>query len=246
MRKILSVMLLALVANLSMAQTADQIISKYLEVTGGSDKWSKLTSVKMTAKTKAQGLDLPTFIFQKAPNKQKVMLSLQGKEIVQIAFDGTEAWGTNFVAMKAEKKDSEDSENMKNEQDFPDPFINYKQKGYSIVLEGEETIEGVACHKLKLIKKPMKVEGKDEENSVTYFFDKENGVPVMLRSVIKKGQGKGVAIDSYLSDYQEVNGLYFPFNLTQKVNGQAVATTAIEKVEINIDMADSVFAFPKQ
>jgi len=235
----------ALFAQLAMAQTADEVIENYFKATGGKDKWEAMKSIKKTAKVKAQGMEFPVTILNKLPNSQKMFLLLQGNEYVQTAFNGSEGWSTNQMTMKPEKMESEDSEMMKQELDFPDPFWNYKDKGYSIALEGEETVEGVACHKIKLTKKPVSISGKMEENFMFYFFDKENGVPVMMRSTAKKGQTKGVAIDSFMSDYQEVNGLFFPFTVTQKMNGQAVATIVIEKIEINADIDDKEFSFPQ-
>ncbi len=237
--------LLALFANIVVAQTADEIVENYFKATGGKDKWATLKSVRTSGKLKVQGMELPSTIINKLPNSQKMTFSFQGKEFVQTAFNGNEAWSTNQMTMKPEKMESEDSEMMKQEVDFPDAFWNYKEKGYSIALEGEETIEGVACHKIKLTKKPVKISGKEEESFSYYFFDKENGVPVMFRSTGKKGQMKGIAMESFLSDYQEVNGIFFAFTVTQKVNGQAVATIAIEKVEVNVDIDDNEFAFPQ-
>lgn len=236
--------ILALVANITVAQTADEIIENYFKVTGGKDKWAALTSVKMSGKVKAQGMEFPIKMLNKLPNSQKMVFSFQGMEIVQTAFNGSEAWSTNQMTMKPEKMEAEDSEMMKQELDFPDAFWNYKEKGYSIALDGEETIEGVACHKIKLTKKPVKIAGKEEENFVFYFFDKENGVPVMTRSVGKKGQMKGIAIEAFMSDYQEVNGVFFAFTINQKTNGQTVATIAVEKIETNVAIDDKEFAFP--
>lgn len=244
--KVFTAILVAFIANVSFAQTADDVIKKYFEVTGGKDKWAALKDVKMSGKVKipSQGLELSVVMLQKAPNKQKMTMNFQGKEIVQPAFDGNEGWQTNFMTMKPEKMEAEDSEIMKQDTDFPDSFFEYKAKGYSVALEGEETIEGVACHKIKLTKKPIKIDGKEEENFSYYFFDKENGVPVMTRSVGKKGQMKGMTTESFMSDYQEVNGVYFPFTINQKVNGQLAVTIAIEKIEMNVNINDKEFAFP--
>jgi hypothetical protein len=41
------------------AQTADEIIAKYFENTGGLDKWKAVQGVKMTAKVNQQGMDIP-------------------------------------------------------------------------------------------------------------------------------------------------------------------------------------------
>ncbi len=248
MKKIKSLLVLALITLVSVAkaQTADAVIDKYFTAIGGKDKYLAVKSVKMTGKGKQQGMEFPIVSLQKAPNLMHQAINFQGKEIVVGCFDGKESWTTNMMTMKPEKAEAEDSENASKEMDFPDPFLNYKEKGYSIALEGEETIEGVVCSKIKLTKKPMKVDGKDEENSSFYFFDKENGALIMSRNQAKKGQAKGMVIDTYMSDYQEVNGIYFPFSVSQKVAGNEVFVLVMEKIELNVAIDDKVFAFPKQ
>ena len=36
--------------------------------------------------------------------------------------------------------------------EFPDPFLNYKENGFTIALDGEETIDGAETFKIKLTK----------------------------------------------------------------------------------------------
>jgi outer membrane lipoprotein-sorting protein len=236
----------ALVSIMAQAQTADDVIKKYFEVVGGKEKYAALTSIKMTGKGKQGGMEFPMNSIQKAPNLMRQSINFQGKEIVVGCFDGKESWATNFMTMKAEKGEAEDSENAAKEMDFPDPFLNYDKKGYTIALEGEESVEGQACHKIKLTKKPIKVDGKEEENSSFYFFDKESGALLMSRNQAKKGQTKGMVIESFFSDYQEVNGLFFPFTISQKVNGQEAFAMTLEKVEMNVAIDNAIFAFPKE
>jgi outer membrane lipoprotein-sorting protein len=248
MKKLKTLLALALVTLVSVAkaQTADAVIDKYFAAIGGKDKMAAITSVKMTGKGKQQGMEFPMVGLQKAPNKMRQTINFQGKEIVAGCFDGKESWSTNFMTMKPEKAEAEDSENAAKEMDFPDPFLNYKDKGYSIALEGEETIEGVVCSKIKLTKKPIKVDGKDEENSSFYFFDKDNGALIMNRNQAKKGQTKGMVLETFMSDYQEVNGVFFPFSVSQKVNGNEAFALVMEKVEINVAIDDKEFGFPKE
>jgi len=244
-RKTMVALAMVCIAVTAQAQTVDEIIDKYLKNTGGKDKWAALKSVKMTGKAKAQGMDLPISIIQ-AGDKQKMVITFQGKDITQMAFDGTTGWSTNFMTMKAEKMEAEQSENMKQETaDFPDPFVNYKQKGYKVALEGKEKVEGTECFKIKLTKKPVKVDGKEEENVVYYFFDTENYVPIMTRTTIKRGQMKGATVESALSDYQEVNGLFFPFSVSTKYNGKPGEAVAMEKIELNVPINAKDFAFPE-
>lgn len=231
--------------NFAAAQSAEEVINKYFEVTGGIDNWKALKSIKMEGTAKAQGMDLEISSYQKAPNLMKMSMNFQGKDIVLSCFDGSESWKTNFMNMKAEKGEAEDSENMAKEKDFPDALIDYKKKGYTATLEGEETIEGAVCSKLKLTKLPMIVDGKEVANEMYYFFDKENGVIIMQRATAQKGPAKGTVSETFMSDYQEAGGIYYPYSITQKVNGQPVFSMAVKKMEANVEIDSSVFAFPK-
>ncbi len=233
------------IGNFLYAQTADEIINKYYENTGGREAWSKITSMRSTGKIKAQGMEFPAVMLTK-PMKQKISFTFQGMNIVQPAFDGTTGWATNFMTMKAEKMEAEDNEITKAEvADFPDPFLRYKEKGYTVELQGNETVEGTDCFKIKLTKKPIIIDGKEEENATVYFFDKENFVPIMTRSVIKKGPAKGKTAEATMSDYQEVNGLMVPFTMDQKFEGQTQASISISQIEFNVVIDDKEFAFPE-
>ncbi|MFZ1454700.1 MAG: outer membrane lipoprotein-sorting protein [Saprospiraceae bacterium] len=227
------------------AQTADEIINKYFESTGGRDAWSKITSMKSAVLVKTQGMELPAVMLSK-PMKQKIEITFQGLSIVQPAFDGETGWQTNFMTMKAEKMEAEDNAITKSEVgDFPDPFLKYKEKGYNVELQGSETVEGTDCFKIKLTKKPVMIDGKEEENASIYFFDKENFVPIMVRNVVKKGPAKGKSSETAMSDYQEVNGLMMPFTMDQKFEGTTQASISVKTIELNVAIDDSVFKFPE-
>lgn len=244
-RKALSLFTFILFSLIANAQTVDEVIGKYLNQIGGAEKWKAVKSNKITGKVKVQGMELALVGLQKAPNSQKMTVNLQGKEFVFVSFDGGTAWSTAFTTMKAEKMDAEASANMADESQFLDPFIDYAQRGYKASLEGSETVEGTDCHKIKLTRKPIKVDGKDEENVFYYFFDKENNVPIMSRSVSKTGQAKGATVETLISDYQEVNGLIMPFSIIQKVNGQVAMEMKFEKIEMDFPIDNKEFAFPE-
>jgi hypothetical protein len=220
MKKLILILALFCFSSISYAQTVEEIIDQYLENTGGAKEWAKLSSVKMEGKVSAQGMDIPLEIVQTKEGKMYMKFQLQGQEIVQQAFDGTEAWGVNFMTMKPEKSDSETTENMKREMgDFPDPFLDLKSKGYKAELMGKESVEGTECYKVKLTKKPLLVDGEEVENISFYFFDSDTFVPIMVEKEMKVGPAKGITSQTLMSDYQEVDGLYFPFAITEKAKG---------------------------
>ena len=221
------------------SQTADEILENYFKNIGGKEKLSKLTGLKMIGEVNSQGMKIPVEIAQLNGGKMYVKINLMGQEMTQMAFDGETGWGLNFTTMKPEKMDQETADIMKYEiLDFPDPFLNYKEKGYRVENLGKETKEGTTCYKIKLTKKSQIVDGEKVENIVFYYFDAENFVPIMTESEIKQGPMKGQMSISTMSDYQEVEGLYLPFSMNE--GGQPITFT---KIELNPSVDPSVFQY---
>jgi len=223
--------------------SVDEIVDSYFEVTGGKANWEKLEGIKMDGISNTQGMEIPVEILQLKSGKQYVKISLQGKEMMQGVFNGEVLWSINFMTQKAEKMTTEQTENFKKNEikDFPSPFLNYKEKGYKIELIDEETMDGAECYKVKLTQNPIMVEGKEEENVSFHYFEKENSILIASEIEMKEGPMKGQMIKSTMSDYDEVDGLYFPFSLIQ----MGMPFT-IKKIELNPEVDESVFDMPKE
>ncbi|WP_299122953.1 outer membrane lipoprotein-sorting protein [uncultured Winogradskyella sp.] len=247
--KTLKLIFLALLVSFSYSsnsQTAEEIISTYFENTGGIEAWSKLEGVKISAKINQSGMEFPAEIIQLKEGQRMVILNIQGQTVKQNVFDGEVLWNTNMMTQKAEKSDQETTDNMKLEStSFPDPFLNYKEKGFTIELLGEEEIAGTNTFKIKLTKKPMIVDSKPEENVTYYFFDTENYVPIATQSEIKSGPAKGKVSETTFSDYQEVDGIYFAYSMTQGLKGQPGFSLSVDKIELNPEIDAKEFAYPE-
>ncbi|WP_373074483.1 outer membrane lipoprotein-sorting protein [Zeaxanthinibacter enoshimensis] len=245
--KWIAAILFLVVALPAQAQTADEIIDTYFENIGGEEKLKSLEGMKMTAKVNQQGMEIPLEIVQLKDGRQMTVINFQGKEIKQGVFDGETLWGHNFMTMKAEKSDAESTENFKlNSNDFPDAFIDYEDKGYTVEYLGKESIDGTDTFKIKLVKEPLTIDGKQEEDVTFYFFDTENYVPIAIQSEIKAGQGKGMMQEITMSDYQEVDGIYFPFSMTQGLKDGPSSPLTIESIVLNPAVEDSAFEFPDE
>jgi hypothetical protein len=232
---------------ISTAQSADEILATYFENTGGEQQWKALSGMKMSAKINQQGMEIPLEIYQFRDGKQMTVVKFQGKEIKQGVFDGETLWSTNFMTMQPEKGDAETLANLKlDSNDFPDPFLDYKDKGYTVELMGKETMEGAETYKVKLVREPITVDGQTKENVSYYYFDTENFVPIAVESEVHAGPMKGQTQLITFSDYQEVGGLYFPFSMSQGIKGGASQPITMEQIELNPDLDTSVFAFPEQ
>lgn len=224
------------------AQSVDEIIDNYFENTGGVDAWEELEAIKFTGTANAQGMTIPIELIQTKDGKQRLKIDIQGQEIVQFAFDGETMWTTNFMTMQAEKNDAETTANMKKSsaKSFPSSFHNYKEKGYTAELLGTETMEGTETFKVKLTMDPVMVDGVETPQVVTYYFDTENFVPIATETEVTQGPMKGQMVKDTQSEYEEVDGLYFPFSMT--MGGQPITIT---EIELNPELDDKMFAFPE-
>ena len=229
------------------AQTVDEIISNYFENTGGVENWEKIEGIKMNAKVNQGGMEIPIEIVQLKNGKMMTTINFQGQSIKQGVFDGEVLWSTNFMTQKAEKSDEETTNMVKNEMNqFPDPFLNYKQKGFTAELMGTETVDGAETFKIKLTTTPNIIEGKEVPSISYYFFDNENFVPIQVQEEIMEGPGKGMISEVKMSDYQEAGGIYMPYSMTQGVKGQPGAPITMDSIEINPTIDDSEFTFPEE
>ena len=243
MKKISTLLLALLVAAQGFSQTAEEIIAGYVKAIGGEEAIRKNTTWKMTAKVDAGGMELPVY-FLKAPNKMKVYFSFQGMTLVQQAYDGTTAWSTNQMTMKAEKSTSEESANMAIDlQEEPDVMITYKSLGYTVEKVADETVDGADCYAIKMTKKKKMSEGKPVDNIVTYFIDKSTSALVMTRAVSNEGPTKGTVVETLFSDYQEAGGVFVPFSMTIRAAGGPGQTIKFEKIEPNVTFDEKEFSY---
>ena len=230
------------------AQTAEEIIANYFETIGGEEAWKAIKGVEMNAKVKIQGLELPVTQIQMTDGRTYGKAVFQGQDFFQGVYDGETLWNTNQFTGKAEKSDAETTANRKLDcNDFPDQFLNYKEKGYTLELIGKETIEGAETFKIKLTKEPITIDGKEVPSVVFVYFDTENFVPIVEEQEVSSGPAKGQMGSTKYSDYTEVNGLYFPFSITAGLKGQPGGQEIVVKsIDLNPEVTDKLFAFPEQ
>lgn len=220
------------------AQSVEAVLTQYFANTGGLDNWHNLTTTRMEAKMAMQGMEFPGTVISKKPNKQRVEVNIQGMRIVQ-AYDGETAWWINPFASgeEAQPMPDEMSEQLTN-QEFESPFLDYEAKGNQVEYEGTGEVEGAAAHILKLTKKNGDVE--------YHYFDAEHFVLIMSKTPIKTGPMKGQFAETYFSDFQEVDGMIFPFYMEVKMDGQSVQKMTFTSITTNEEYEDGRFAFPKK
>jgi outer membrane lipoprotein-sorting protein len=220
------------------AQTADDIVKKYIEARGGAEKIKAVQSERVTGHiTFAAGVEGPFLIEFKRPLKLHMEATFQGHSLVRV-YDGKSGWIINpFDANKgAQPMTVEDLESVSDESDFDGPLVDYKAKGNQIEFAGKDELEGKPAYKLKLTRK--------NGDTRTYYIDASSYLVVQWDGVTKL-EGKDILFQNFLHDYRDVEGLKFPFEVdTSFPEAPQQRKFVIESVELNPPIDDARFAKP--
>ncbi|HEX5151838.1 MAG TPA: hypothetical protein VFW07_10325 [Parafilimonas sp.] len=218
------------------AQTADEIISKYISCIGGAEKWKAIKTIVMTGTYNYGGIEFPFTSYSKAPDKYKYIVPSGGKSFTQ-AFNGTKGWkidGFNNETVKTILT-GRSARAMSNEADveLESPFLDYQKKGNKIILEGEDSVEGARCFTIKLI--------RNEGDTEMYHFNAATYELAEKQAVSKNPELDGSIVNIFYSDYRVVEGIKIPFKSVSKIGDQIILTIAVQKIDINVPVEDSEF-----
>jgi hypothetical protein len=216
------------------AQTADDIVSKYVAAIGGKEAISQVKSVYIGSSVSMMGGENPstTMIVDGVGYKNET--EFNGTKIVQ-CFTDKGGWTINPMAGGADATPMpDDVYNAGKAQIYVDgPLYDYAAKGSKVELLGKEG----SAYKIKLTSK--------EGVETTYLIDSTS---YFVTSVLSKGkmQDQDVAITTRLSDYRKTElGYVVPYAIDVDLGGQFQLTIAVKKVELNKTIDPSVFAMPK-
>lgn len=236
--RLLSLLLIA-PALLAQAPTVDQVLAKYYEAKGGLAKMKAVNTMRITAKMSNGPMDFPIVIEAKRPASIRVDVSIQGNQMIQ-AFDGKTGWSINPFQQSA-KKDAEpmtpdELREMEVQADMDGPLVDWKQKGHKVELQGREPVEGSDTFKLKLTLK--------NGDTRTIFLDVDSYLEVKQASK-RKVRDTEIEAETTMGDYKEVGGLMIAHAMESGAKGMPQKQkVVIEKVELNVPIADARFAMP--
>lgn len=205
------------------AQTVDAIVEKNLKARGGVEKLRSIEAMRLTGKLSAGGTEMPLTIVMKRPNLMRQEMSFQGESIIQ-AFDGERAWAINPMMGTSTPQEirGPQGDMMRDQADFDGALLDYKQKGHTVELEGEDTVDGKKAVRLKVTKKSGQVQ--------RIWFNAETGLELKTASEVVQGD-QTITVETRLSNYQDVSGIKVPFTMETLVNGMPQASIVIEKVD---------------
>src|SRR5215469_13117391 len=219
--------------------TAEQLVKKAVEARGGEARIKALEAQRVTGTVSfGPGAQGSLLVELKRPGKLHMEVKIQDRTIIRV-YDGREsAWLVNPFSENAgpAAMTGNELQNIKEESDFDGPLVDYQAKGNKIELLGKDELSGKAVLKLKLSTKSGEVR--------TYYFDAATFLLTKWEGVRKSGDQE-IPVESFFSDYREVNGLKFPFEVdTDSPGSDRVQKLTLEKIELNPQIDDAHFAKP--
>jgi len=219
------------------AQTVDEVIAKNIQAKGGADKLKSVRSLRTTTKF-SQGSFRADFRQEnKRADKVREEFIIQGLAQVQ-AYDGKTGWQISpFGGRKdPELLSQDDLKSLVVDADIDGPLMDYKEKGHKAELVGHDSVEGTDCFKIKLSMKNGDVR--------YYYLDADSFLELKLE-IQTTIRGALQENELYYGDYEQVNGIYYPFAVEQAQKGSASrAQISVQKIEQNIPLEDAHFSMP--
>ncbi len=220
------------------AQTADEIIAKYIKTVGGADKIQAVKTLRRTGKfTGGGGFEAAIVEENKRPNMVRQEFSLQGMTQIN-AYDGKQGWKIEPWQGKkdVEPMGEEELKQIVEDSDFDGPLVNYQLKKNKIEFVGMEPVEGTDAFKLKVTLANGDVR--------YYYMDTDYYVPIKIDTK-RMIRGAEREYETSLGDYKEVAGWYLPHSVEVNAKGsQNKQKVTYEKIEANVPIDDSRFSIP--
>ncbi|MBK6962812.1 MAG: insulinase family protein [Bacteroidales bacterium] len=202
--------------------TAADVNNAYIKAIGGAKAMLKIKDYTMMASTSMQGMTIGFDIYRKAPDKYLMKIGAGDMVFQQIAYDGTTAKTVSPMSGENKTMEGKELEDMKFEA-MLNIELQYEKLGIKLLLEGIEEINGADTYRV-LITYPN---GRE----TTRFFDVNTGI------LVRESGEQGI---SEFSDYREVNGVKFPYAISQQMGPQTIKLNVLS-MKVNSKLKDEIF-----
>lgn len=220
--------------------TGQQILDRYVKVTGGKAAYEKVKSVTMlgTMEIKGQNVRGEMKMYRVDGGKYYTVVDLPGVGKQEDGSDGTTVWDKTVLGPRLKSGDEKflaacatgamsEYQRTATEQDKC-----YSKTEYS----GEETIAGKVYQKVTLTPKL----GKPE----VQYFDKTSGLLRRTKMILPSPMGE-VPIVMLIEEYKTVDGIVTPVKLLNQM-GPMEMEMSFSTVKFNEKLPETLFALPPE
>jgi outer membrane lipoprotein-sorting protein len=216
------------------AQTADEIVNKYVDAMGGKDKLEQVKTVIVNNTTQVMGNEGPSTTQIINGKAFRLDYEINGQKSTQVYTDKG-GWQINpfMGAVTAQPIPEEMYKQSRGQLYFTGPLYNYAARGSKVELVGKEG----DTYKLKITNTDS-AETMAYIDAITYYLTK------ITRQTNFMGQNMELSVS--FSNFKKADlGITIPYTTEISYGGQFTITNNITKIEFNKTIDPSVFEMPK-
>lgn len=203
--------------------TADQVINSYITAIGGAKKLKKIKDVTINAGATMQGMPISLDLYYKTPDKMLMQVGSGAMVFAKQIFNAGKGVSSSPMSGESKAIEGDELDGMK-EAAMIFPEMYYKSLGYTTELLGiEEQKDQNQYYKVQVNK------GGDKKD--TEFYDVKTGLKI--RTEGKQGTTE-------YSDYKAVDGILFPYGMTQNMGPQTISFK-VSAIKLNSKLKDELF-----
>jgi outer membrane lipoprotein-sorting protein len=220
--------------SISKAQTADEIVNKYVDAMGGKDKLEQVKTVYIENTTQAMGNEGPSTTQIINGKAYRLDFEISGQKSTQV-FTDKGGWQINpfMGATTAQPIPDEIYKQSKGQLYFSGPLYNYAARGNKVELLGKDGDN----YKLKIT-------NTDSIETIAYVDATSYYLTKITRQASMMGQNLELTVS--FSNFKKTDlGVVIPYTTEINYGGQFVITNNIKKIEFNKTIDPSVFEMTK-
>ena len=236
-KTLFSGLLFLLLHTFASSQSAEELIAKHIEVTGGAN-WAKVNTMRTEAKISsaaAAGMTISwtmTAVRDKAARMDVSVMGMTQSSVI----NGKTGWANNpFAGQNDPEPITEDqAKAMVSMTDIDGTLNGYKEKGYTVEYLGTEDVEGTEAHKIKI----------NKEDKVEYTFLDPESFYEIKNIQVESVDGKEVSSATVYSNFKTQDGIVYPFTIQQDNPMMGATTITITALTLNPPVDEKIFEMP--
>jgi zinc protease len=225
---VLPLLLVISIATKAQETTPKMVIDKYLQSIGGKAAIDGIKDFSMDLTAEVQGQVMSMVVRKKMPNKFLTIVKVDGMgEVNNTVFDGIKGKMTQMGQDQIIEGDG--AKALEAQSNIIGEVVYLTDLG-KLTYVGKETIDGIECHKLKV----LNAAGEAEE-----FYEVISGYKKRQINEVESPMGKMKITIDY-ADYKQVGAVKFPHSLKQDMGMMAFELKATD-IKVNSGLEDVLF-----
>ena len=214
--------------------SAESILDRYVEATGGKAAYEQRTSevAKGVLEFPAQGLKGAITRYSASPGRYFASLDIPGLGAIEMGVKDGVAWENSLVLGPRIKSGTERAEALR--EATLNSTLLWRDLYPQVETVGTDTVNGEECFLVRM----TPAEGSPQ----TMCFSKATGLGLKISTTAANQMGD-VPVEMIIASYKNFGGILAPERLTQKAAGQEMSIV-IQSIEVNAAIPEKQFDLP--